>query len=201
MMYLYGASGHGKVVAEIAIENQIPIQGFVDKSETLEECLGIPVYRVMPLNAEKIFISIGNNKIRKKLSELYARSQFISLLHPKANISKTATIDNGTAIMAGATVNACSKIGFQCIINTNASVDHDCVIGDYVHISPNVAIAGNVEIGEGTHIGIGACVIQGVKIGKWCVIGAGSIIIKDIPDGAKVVGNPGKIISQNNIDI
>jgi acetyltransferase EpsM len=85
-------------------------------------------------------------------------------------------------------------IGKHCIINTNSSVDHDCIIEDFVHLSPNVALAGAVLVGEGTHIGIGACIIQGIKIGKWCTIGAGSVIIRDIPDGSTVVGNPGRII-------
>lgn len=62
--------------------------------------------------------------------------------------------------MAGVTINSEVQIGKHCIINTNASIDHECFIADYVHISPNAALAGNVEVGEGTHIGIGACIIQ-----------------------------------------
>lgn len=193
-MYLFGASGHGKVVAEIAIENNIIVEGFIDKNPQLKECLGIRVSQEIPESAQHIFISIGNNKIRKEIVESLDKEKFISLIHPKATVSTTAKIGSGTVIMAGVSINACTKIGCQTIINTNASVDHDCLIGDFVHISPNVAIAGNVEVGEGSHIGIGTSVIQGIRIGKWCTIGAGSVIIKDVPDGVKVVGNPGRII-------
>jgi serine acetyltransferase len=82
----------------------------------------------------------------------------------------------------------------NCIINTAAVIEHDCVIEDYVHISPNVTICGHVKIGKGTHVGAAAVIIPGIKIGAWCTIGAGAVVIRDIPDGATVVGNPGRII-------
>ena len=82
------------------------------------------------------------------------------------------------------------------IINTGASVDHECVIEDYAHISPHSTLCGNVHIGEGTWICAGATVIQGVKIGKWCVVAAGSIVKKDIPDGTIVAGSPAKILKR-----
>jgi acetyltransferase-like isoleucine patch superfamily enzyme len=90
-----------------------------------------------------------------------------------------------------------SEFGKHCIINTNASVDHDCKIGDFVHISPKVTLAGNVTVDEGSHIGIGSTVIQGRHIGKWVTIGAGAVIIEDVPDYAVVVGVPGNIIRYN----
>lgn len=198
IMYLYGASGHGKVIAEIAEELNIPIRGFIDGNPAIKEILD---YEVVSSSSDGLIgnavISIGNNRIRKLIATRDYHLNFISLLSPKANVSKRTIIEVGTVVMMGATINSESKIGKHCIINTNASVDHDCVIHDYVHISPNVALAGNVEVGEGTHIGIGASVIQGIKIGKWCTIGAGTVIIKDIPDYAVIVGNPGKIIKYN----
>jgi acetyltransferase EpsM len=98
--------------------------------------------------------------------------------------------------MPGVTVNSSTTIGAHCILNTNSSIDHDCILDNYVHISPNATLCGGISIGEGTHIGAGAVVIPGIKIGKWCTIGAGSVIINNIPDYSTVVGNPGKIIKQ-----
>lgn len=193
-MYLYGASGHGKVAAEIAKENGIAIHGFIDKNKAIKSCMGFPVSDNIPVEIEKIFISIGNNKARKEISRSFYKEHFITLVHPKSIISESAELGTGTVVMGGVIINADSRIGEHCIINTNASIDHDCAVEDFVHISPNVALAGNVSVGEGSHIGIGACVIQGIKIGKWCTVGAGTVVIKDIPDGATVVGNPGKII-------
>ena len=198
-MYLFGASGHGKVIAEIAEENGISISGFIDRDETKESFIGYPVTHFVPENQIELILSIGSNKARKRLTEKYPHFIFKTLIHPKANLSKYISVEEGSVIMAGVTVNPGVQIGKQCIINTNASIDHDCIIHDFVHISPNAALAGDVEVGEGSHIGIGASVIQGIKIGKWCTIGAGSVIIKDVPDYAVVVGNPAKIIKMNNL--
>lgn len=194
-LFLYGASGHGKVVAEIAESQDFTIGGFVDANPRIHELLNYPVSTELPRGEHLFFISIGNNPIRKRLAGELVNQQFITLKHSKSIVSPRTTIKSGTVIMAGATINSDVAIGCHCIINTNASVDHDCQIEDFVHISPNAALAGDVSIGEGTHIGIGACVIQGIHIGKWCTIGAGAVIISDVPDGATVVGNPGRVIN------
>lgn len=197
-LYLYGASGHGKVVAEIAELLGYNIGGFVDANPAILKLLSYPVSSGLPIGEHDFFISIGNNHIRKKVQQELANCQFETLIHPNSFVSNRVDIGSGTVTMAGATINADVTIGSHCIVNTNASVDHDCRIGDFVHISPNVALAGDVTIGQGTHIGIGACVIQGVKMGEWCTIGAGTVVIRDVPDGATVVGNPGRIIKTNN---
>jgi len=193
-MYLFGASGHGKVIAEIAELLKFEIHGFIDENTNINDLLGYDVIPKIPENAKEIFISIGNNTIRKRISEKDEKYIYPTLIHPSSNISKRTKLGKGTAVMAGVSINACTYIGNHCIINTNASIDHDCIVENFVHISPNAALAGNVTVGEGTHIGIGASIIQGVKIGKWSTIGAGAVIIKDVPDGATVVGNPGRII-------
>ena len=196
-MYLYGANGHGKVVMEIAELSQFVIKGFIDQNKEIIRVLDYKVYHELPENIENLFISIGNNIIRKRLYEKYIYLNYPILIHPKSVVSNYSNVDIGSVIMASATINPMVNIGKLAIINTNASIDHDCQIGDYVHISPNASLAGNVTVGEGTHIGIGASVIQNIKIGKWCTIGAGAVIIHDVPDGATVVGNPGRIIKSN----
>lgn len=198
-MYLYGASGHGKVIAEIVEDLAIEIKGFIDANPNINSILDYAVIAnsATNLNGQAV-VSIGSNKIRKQIAVNENHLDFISLVSPKANISKRVVIDMGTVVMMGATINSEVVIGKHCIINTNASIDHDCKLDDFVHISPNVALAGNVKVGEGTHIGIGTSVIQGIKIGKWCTIGAGSVIINDVPDYAVVVGNPGKVIKYTN---
>ena len=200
-MYLYGASGHGKVIVEIAEANDLEISAFIDFDKSKKELLGYKILHIIPKQSVELVVAIGNNAVRKKITLENTNFLYNTLIHPKAIISKRTAIGDGTVVMAGVSINSEVKIGKHTIINTNASIDHDCIIEDFVHISPNVALAGNVAVGEGTHIGIGASVIQGIKIGKWCIVGAGSVIIRDIPDGATVVGNPGKIIktsSHNN---
>ena len=195
-MNIYGASGHAKVIIDVAKSNDINIDYIIDDNKSIKDILHYPVVNHIDnkvLEIETVF-GIGNNSIRKKVSESFKGRIHKALFHKSAIVSPYAKIDIGTVIMPNACVNADAVIGKHCIINTGATVEHDCVIGDFVHISPNSAVAGDVHIGEGTQIGIGASVIQGVSIGNWAVIGAGTVIINDIPDNAVVVGNPGRII-------
>jgi len=200
MFYLYGASGHAKVIIESLEESEIHDITLIDNDSSKETILSYKVIHQLPeINHEidQVIISIGNNSIRKKISHLFNERIFATAIDINANISKRTKIGVGTVIMKGVSINSDVQIGTHCILNTNASIDHDCKIDNFVHISPNVGLAGNVTVGEGTHIGIGAAVIQGINIGKWATIGAGAVIIKDVPDYAVVVGNPGKIIKYN----
>jgi len=198
-MYLFGASGHGKVVIDIVKSSikDIEIEAVYDDNPKDKIIADLPVFKANATILDDVnllwLISIGNNKFRKIVSEKI-KGKFLKAIHHRAVIGIFSEIGEGTVVMANAVINSNAKIGKHCVINSGAIVEHDCVINDFSHISPNSALAGGVIIGEGTHIGIGACVIQGIKIGKWCTIGAGTVVIRDIPDGATVVGNPGRII-------
>ena len=197
--YLYGASGHCKVIVDILKSNDIAVCAIIDDNPKSSELFNIPIVhtqKIEDLSNKKMIISIGNNHIRKKIANKIT-SKFYKAIHEKAIVSENSQVREGTVIMAGAIINADAEIGRHCIINTGSVIEHDCKINDFVHISPNASLAGNVEIGEGTQVGIGATVIQGIKIGRWAVIGAGTVIIRDVPDFAVVVGNPGKIIKYN----
>ena len=199
-MYLYGASGHGKVLLEVAQSQGFEIKAFIDDFQSLTELHGLPVLKVIPEVSCDLAISIGNNQSRKEISEKFHEYHFPILIHARSTISKSASVNCGSVVMMAASVNTGCVIGKFVIINTNASVDHDCIIGDYVHISPGATICGSVQISEGTHIGAGATLIPGVRIGKWCIIGAGSVILHDIPDFSVVVGVPGRVIRKSNMN-
>ena len=196
-MYLFGASGHGKVVAEAAESAGIQIVGFIDENASLKTIWDYAVLDTLPSDIQEIVISVGNNVTRKKIVSRFPDLRFGKIIHALSAVSVRSQIGEGTVVFSGVSINSGVQVGNHCILNTNSSVDHDCQLDDFVHISPNAALAGNVTVGEGTHIGIGACVIQGIKIGKWAVIGAGAVVIQDIPDYAVVVGNPGRIIKYN----
>lgn len=196
---LYGASGHCKVIIDILQANNQRINCIIDDNPKSDKILDFKImntdnFEFLP--SQNVILSIGNNKVRKKIDSLI-KATFVNAIHNKSLISPYAKIKEGTVVMAGAIINPNTSIGRHCIINTGSIIEHDCVISDFSHISPNAALAGNVTVMEGAQIGIGASVIQGITIGKWAVIGAGSVIIKDVPDYAVVVGNPGKIIKYN----
>lgn len=196
---ILGASGHGKVVAEIAELNGYQnITFFDDRWPSLTSVEHWDVYgdtAALLATANEydvVVVAIGHNATRcMKQRELNtAGANFDVLVHPSAVISKYANIKAGTVVMANAIVNPFSHIGASCIINTNSTVEHDCKLADGVHISPGTSLAGGVEVGENAWIGIGSQVKQLVLIGRDVVVGAGSTVVNHIPDFQTVVGSP-----------
>jgi UDP-N-acetylbacillosamine N-acetyltransferase len=195
-IYIYGAGGHGAVVAEIAEILGYNIIGFADDDKGLKD-RHVLHWKVLgtgesiPTGAT-VALGIGDNNVRSALL-VRARSrawQLPVLVHPSAVISPSATLGEGTVVMANVVVNARTRTGACCILNTACSVDHDCEIGEVVHIAPGVRLAGSVKVGDRTLVGIGSCARPGVSIGSDCVIGAGSVVVSDIPNGCVAYGNP-----------
>ncbi|MBM6840749.1 acetyltransferase [[Clostridium] spiroforme] len=190
-LVIIGASGHGKVIADIAVKNGYEEIVFLDDDEHIKECAGFPVVgRVSVANeidGDKI-VAIGNANIREKIqNDLIG---LITLIHPAAVISRRVKIGEGTVIMAGAVINSDAIIGKGCIINTCSSVDHDCRIGNFSHVSVGAHIAGTVEIGIKTWIGVGSTISNNVKICGDCMIGAGAVVVKDIKKPGIYIGVP-----------
>ena len=196
---ILGASGHGKVVAEIAELNGYDEITFFD--DQWPKLTSVAHWKVLGdtntlLRRAKVYdltiIAIGHNAIRiSKQRELsLAGACFGVVAHPSAVISKYANIGAGTVVMANAVINAFSNIGMSCIINTACTIDHDCNLADGVHISPGVNLAGGVEIGENSWIGIGSQVKQLIAIGHDTIVGCGSTVINNVTSSQVVVGSP-----------
>ncbi|MCK5136190.1 MAG: NeuD/PglB/VioB family sugar acetyltransferase [Bacteroidales bacterium] len=194
-MWIYGASGHGKVILDCLRANGKEIKGFIDDNLSIKNFLGYPIisFSQFDSNKELIIIGIGDNHTRKTISRKQ-NLRFESVVHPSAIFSSYSTLGIGSVIFQQAVVQSGCLIGNHCIVNTNASVDHDCIIGDYAHIAPGATVCGSVKIGSLAWIGAGSTIIQEVEIGRNALIGMGSIVIKNVPDNAVVVGNPAKII-------
>ena len=191
-MFLYGASGHARVIMEILHASGVKVEAIIDDDPAVNELDGVEVRHVFKGESPMI-LTIGNNYVRQRLDKSLD-CEWGTAIHESAIVSPSATIGEGTVVMHGAIIQAAAHIGRHSIINSGASIDHECRIGDYVHVSPNATVCGLVEVGDCTWIGAGATIIQCVKIGKNCIIGAGSVVLHDIPDGTKVVGNPAKEI-------
>ena len=193
-LIIIGAGGHGKVIADAALKNGYTNICCVDDNAT-GDVMGFPIIGttadVECLNDGNtdFVIGIGNNAIRKTIAEIH-NVNWVSIVHPSAQIGFDAEIGKGTVVMANAVINVCAKIGEHCIINTGAIVEHDNVIENYAHISPNVALGGIVRIGSLTHVGIGATVKNNTEICSDCTIGAGAVVIKSIKEPGTYVGVP-----------
>jgi sugar O-acyltransferase (sialic acid O-acetyltransferase NeuD family) len=185
-MILYGASGHARVILDILHANDVNVTELFDDNEQITTLQGVKV--VTPhVTDEPVIVSIGNNRIRKRIAENNPYRYGVAI-HPTAIVSPSAIIGEGTVVMQGAILQAGAVIGRHCIINTGASVDHECRIEDYVHVSPHATLCGDVAVGEGAWIGAGSVVIQGITIGAWSTVGAGSTVIRDVDSEVTVVG-------------
>jgi sugar O-acyltransferase (sialic acid O-acetyltransferase NeuD family) len=195
LVWIYGASGHGKVILDTLQKLNVQVAGFLDDDESLHHFMDYKVIRPAELTGHnfEIVMAIGNNHTRKKVVE-GSWYNFAPAIHPSAVISANATIEEGTVIMAGAVIQSGCSIGKHVIINTGAIIDHDCTIGDFAHISPGAALCGNVTVGDCTWVGAGSTIIEGISVGKKVIIGAGSLIREDVPDNVLVVGNPQRIV-------
>lgn len=200
-MYLYGASGHAKVILDILKACDIKMEGLIDDNPSVNELMGFPVFHHR-LDLHPVIVSIGKCATRRKVVEAIAdalhatpfdAAVFGTAVHPSAIVSETAHIGVGTVVMQGAIIQTCTQIGRHCIVNTGAKIDHECVIGDYVNVDSGVILCNNVTVGDDTWIGAGSTIIQGIHIGNHVVINAGSVVVQDVPDGCTAYSNPCRI--------
>ena len=204
-LVIIGASGHGRVAADVARRRGYREIVFLDDNRELRNCGKYPVIGTaadfrrlvdeMRIPSE-FFVAVGNAGIREALQKKLGGTP-VTLVHPDAVIGDEVRIGAGSVMMAGAVINPGTVIGGGCIINTSSSVDHDCMLGDYVHIAVGAHVAGNVVIGNAAWIGAGATISNNLRICDRCVIGAGAVVVSDIRKRGKYVGIPAKIMSRD----
>lgn len=197
-LIIIGASGHGKVVADIALKNGYEDIAFLDDNPDEKECVGFPVIgKVSDYTKYKdcdFVVAIGNSKTREQIQSSLEGVHIVTLIHPSAVISRRVKIGEGTVIAAGAVVNSDTTIGKGCIINTCASVDHDNTIGDYVHVAVSAHLCGTVHIGNGTWIGAGATISNNTDVCENCIVAAGAVVTKTISASGKYGGIPARTL-------
>ena len=203
-LYIIGAGGHGKVVADAALlMDQWQSIAFLDDHKIGQDILGLKVvggsqdYHALDPNDAEFIVAIGDNATREQIENQIKIDGYrlATVIHPSAVIGREVSIGEGTVIFAQVVVNPSTAIGKGCILNTACSVDHDNHIGNFVHLSPGVRLAGTVSVGERTWLGINATVINNCSIASDAVIGASTVCIGNIKESGTYVGNPAKKIS------
>lgn len=206
-LLILGGGGHGKVVASIAMDSggwgRIAILD--DKFDGTQDLLGLPVIGRLEDAARFLgefsdaFVAIGDNQLRRQLHEFVERLGFRmpTLRQASASVSPLATLGEGSLACAQSAVIVGATLGRGCIVNTAASVGHDCRLGDFIHVAPGVRLAGGVVCGDGTWIGMGASVKEEVRLGRNVTVGAGAVVLQDVPDGVTVVGVPARIVGRD----
>lgn len=206
-VFLYGASGHGKVFAETLLACGKKVEGFIDDRAEMRDrqVLGLQVVgnrewllKQPGRDLISVALAIGTNSTRQQVGAWLKVNGFAleCAIHPTAVVSPTARIGAGVLIMPGAIVNAEAVVDEGAIINSGAVVEHDVVVGAYAHLSPNAATGGGVKIGALAHLGLGAVVLPLVTVGEAATVGAGAVVLSHVPAGATVVGVPARQIAR-----
>jgi sugar O-acyltransferase (sialic acid O-acetyltransferase NeuD family) len=205
---IIGSRGHAKVIIDIIEkQNKFSIVGLIDSNRNVgENTFGYPIIGneddlpslMRAQTIEGCIIAVGDNWKRKlvldKLNSKINAVEFVTAIHPSAQIGKNVAIGIGTMIMAGAIINSDATLGKFTIINTKASVGHDCFLGDFTSLAPNATLGGNVRIGNFSAISISATLIHSITVGEHSVIGAGSVVLDNIDNLKLSFGVPAKIV-------
>lgn len=202
---IFGAGGHGKVVADLARALGFVVAGFLEDGVARE---GQPFYASHVESWERFLadqgawatgmlaLGIGDNAGRERVLQ-QAETQglkLVTLVHPRAVVSPTATIGAGTVVLATAVINADARVGRGVILNTGSITEHDAVVADFAHLSPNATLGGGARVGVRAHVGLGAVVLPRLAVGDDARVGAGAVVRSPVAPGTTVVGVPARPI-------
>ena len=211
-LVMLGAGGHAAVLAEILLEQKLPLIAVVApdpipansplaglKRITSDEQL-LSTYLPEEVGLVNGLGSIPGNNLRWRIFEFFSEKgyRFARVISPKANLSNYLELAEGVQIMMGAQVQTNASIGKNSIINTGATVEHDCKIGAHNHIAPGVTLSGGVITAKQVHVGTGASVIQNIQIGEQAVIGAGTTVVRDVPAQQRIIPAASRVISKES---
>jgi sugar O-acyltransferase (sialic acid O-acetyltransferase NeuD family) len=204
-LLILGAGPFAEDVADIVMaSNEWELAGFVeglDRSRCAQERRGRPVLWIDDVHkfaaSHAAICAVGSTKRERLIEQARgAGIQFTKLLHPSAQVSASATLDEGVIIGAGSVVGAGTHLGAHVLIGRGALIGHHVAVGSYSTVGPGCNIAAQCMIGVGTYLGIGAILIDRLRIGSGCLVGAGALVTRDLPDRVQAIGAPARIVKR-----
>lgn len=194
-LIIIGAGGHGRVVADTVkrggVYEQIAFLDDVAPAKSFPYTyLGKIEEFTQYADTYDVFVAIGNNQIRRKITEKLKKNsaKFATIIDPSAIIGSDVSAGAGSVILSRAVVNTGSRIGEGVIINTASVLDHDCKVGDFCHIAVGGCLGGAVHVGDNTWIDAGVAVKTHVHICRDCKIEVGSAVNCDLEEPGTYCG-------------
>jgi sugar O-acyltransferase (sialic acid O-acetyltransferase NeuD family) len=197
-LVVFGAGGHGKVVADILLARGERIAGFLDDGTPSGTIVfGLPVLGSrswLETNLARVALGVGDNATRARVADacVASGSELVTAVHPRAVVATSVQVEAGAVIMALAVANADAIIGRGAIVNTAAIVEHDCIVGAFANISPGAAMGGGCRVGAFAQLGIGAAMLPSTSVGEGSIVGGGALVAADIPSGTVATGVPAR---------
>lgn len=205
---IFGTSGMARETRDIAHDlgfsvvfvarDPLELEAFTDNGDIMLES-DIDRFNDMPY-----VIGVGEGALRRRIATRFAgKIKFGNLIHPTATFGRNQReqleCKQGIIVCAGVRFTSNTLVGDFAIFNINATVSHDCIIGDFVTVSPQACLLGNVEVKSGAWIGAGATIIQGTHesklvIGENTLIGLGAVVLNDCNANSVYVGVPAKMV-------
>nr|WP_280527538.1 acetyltransferase [Deinococcus humi] len=197
-----GAGGHAKVVIATLRAAGLEVAGVLDDHTKSwgGSVLGCPVLgdlEHLKETHDRAVLAIGSNTARRDIAARYPNTNWASVTHPAATVHESVQVGPGTVIFAGAVIQPDTVLGRHNIVNTGATVDHDCILEDFVHVAPGVHLAGAVHLKEGVFLGVGGAVMPGITVGRWTTVGAGGVVVRSLTANTIAIGIPARPIEEN----
>jgi sugar O-acyltransferase (sialic acid O-acetyltransferase NeuD family) len=201
-VYLVGGGGHARVVLDAMLLSGVKVSGVLDPSLKRGELIfsvpvlgGDEILDDVSSSVTELVNGIGANPRvtpRQMLHEkLTARGfAFATVRHPSVLCGRECELGEGIQLLAGAVLQNRVRVGANAVVNTRASIDHDCVIGAHSFIAPGAILSGGVEVGGSVFVGAGAVLLPGIAVGRNAIIGAGAVVRENVPEDCVVAGNP-----------
>jgi acetyltransferase EpsM len=189
---IVGAGGLGSEVRD-AIDAVVSLEfvGYLDDHRLASDVLG-PVTAGSIPDGAAVVVAVGESTIRRQLLGRLGSADFVTVVHPSAVVSPSATIGVGSYVAAFCFVGPNATVGRSAMINVHAEVGHDATVGHFVTISPQAALNGGSRVGDGCFLGHAASIAPGVTVGAWSKIAAASRVTVNVDDGWLVTGNPAR---------
>lgn len=203
----WGGTGQARVLRD-ALSDSVALIAIFDNRAIPSPFEDVPIFQGehgleewesarRPLPLPKVCVAIGGMRGRDRLElqlRLIARGyEPLTVIHSRAFVACDVRLGSGCQILALSAVCTGTTLGDAVIVNTAASIDHDCVLGQGVHVAPGATLAGEVIVGDFAFIGSGATVLPRLRIGAGAIVGAGAVVTKHVAAGTTVVGNPARL--------